>query len=68
MAMLAWLFGFLGGLGMVMGVATALEIVPLLDEEFTWMFWFVLSALLLLLSIACAAGRSGSGGGGGGWE
>ena len=64
MAMMAWLFGFLGGLCMVMGIITAFEIVPLFNEALTWMFWFVLSAILLLLSIALAIGRGGGGGGG----
>ena len=66
MGLLAWIFGFLGGLTMLMGVFTALEAVPLLNEEFTWFFWFVLSALLLLICIAFATGR-GEGGGGGGY-
>ena len=62
MAGLAWLTGFLGGLCMVMGIVTAADIAPLLGAEFTWMFWFVLSALLLLLSIAFAVGRGGGAG------
>ena len=62
MSMLAWLFGFIGGLCMMMGVVTAVKIVPPLGAEFTWMFWFVLSALLLLLSIAFAVGRGGGAG------
>lgn len=53
---MGWLFGFIGALCMVMGIVTALEIVPLLNPEFTWTFWFFLSALLLLISIAFAAG------------
>ena len=56
MGMLAWIAGFLGGLCMVMGILIATEVVPLLGAEFTWMFWFVLSAILLLISIAFAAG------------
>lgn len=53
---MGWLFGFIGALCMIMGIVTALEIVPLLNPEFTWTFWFILSALLLLISIAFAAG------------
>lgn len=60
MGMLAWIFGCLGGLCMVMGVITALGVVPLLAAELGWMFWFIVSGLLLLTSIAFAAGRSGS--------
>jgi len=59
MGMLAWIVGFLGGLCAVMGLITATEIIPLLGAEFTWMFWFVLSAILLLMSIAFAVGRGG---------
>ena len=59
MGYLAWTFGFLGGLCMIMGVATAAEIVPTLGAAYTWMFWFVLSGLLLLICIAFAtASRS----------
>ena len=57
MGMLAWLVGIIGTLSMVMGIVTALEVVPLLNTEFTWTFWFMLSAILLLLSIAFAVGR-----------
>ena len=62
MAIWAWLTGFLGGLCAVMGIITAAEVVPLLGAEFTWMFWFVLAAILLLMSIAFAIGRGGGGG------
>ena len=61
MGMLAWIAGFLGGLSMVMGLVTITEVVELLGPEFTWMFWFVLSAILLLMSIAFATGRGGGG-------
>ncbi len=57
MATLAWFFGFLGGLCAVMGVITAVEIVPLLDADFTPMFWLVLAGILLLICIAFATGR-----------
>jgi len=46
---------------MVMGLVTITEVVPSLGTEFTWMFWFVLSAILLLMSIAFAVGRGGGG-------
>ena len=59
MGMLAWIFGIIGGLCMVMGVVTAADVVPPLGTEFTWMFWFVLSAILFLVTIAFAVGRSG---------
>jgi len=55
----AWVFGILGGLCAVMGICTAAGVVPLLGAEFTWMFWLVVSAILLLASIAFAVGRAG---------
>ncbi len=58
MAAIAWIMGIIGGLCMVMGLVTATGVVPPLGAELTWMFWFVLSAILLLASIAFALGRS----------
>jgi len=58
MGILAWAFGALAGLCMVMGIITATEVIPLLGAELTWMFWFVLSAILFLASIAFALGRT----------
>lgn len=49
--------GGIGGLCAVVGIITAAEIIPPIMEQFTWMFWFVLSAILLLASIALAQGR-----------
>jgi len=59
MGMSAWVFGILGGLCAVMGIITAAGVVPLLGAEFTWMFWLVVSIILLLASIAFAVGRAG---------
>jgi len=59
MGMIAWIFGSLGGLCMVMGIMTATEAIPTLGTELTWLFWFILSGLLVLFAIAFAAGRSG---------
>ena len=59
MGALAWTFGAIGGLCMVMGIITAFEVIPILAPALTWMFWFILSGLLLLTAIAFAAGRSG---------
>jgi len=58
MGMLAWIFGALGGLCMVMGIITAVKVTPEV-AALTWMFWFVLSAILLLVCIAFALGRGG---------
>lgn len=59
MGISAWVFGILGGLCAVMGICTAVGVVPLLGAEFTSMFWLVVSAIMLLGSIAFAVGRSG---------
>ena len=59
MSMLAWLFGFLGGLCAVMGVITATEVVPLLDADLTPTFWLLLGIATLLISIALAIGNRG---------
>jgi len=62
MGTIAAIAGAIGGLCAVMGIVTAAEIADLqIGEQFTWMFWFVLSAILLLASIAFAVGRSGGG-------
>ncbi len=58
MGMLAWTFGILGGLCVVMGIITAVEVIPEY-AGLTWMFWLVISAILLLISIAFAVGRGG---------
>ncbi len=62
MGIAAWVFGILGGLCAVMGIITAVEAIPLLDElgaAFTAMFWLALGAVLLLACIAAAVSRSG---------
>ena len=46
-----------GGLCALMGIITAAEVIPLIMPQFTWMFWFVLSAILILASIALSFGR-----------
>ena len=61
--MSAWILGILGGLCAVMGIITATEVVPEY-AGLTWMFWLVLSGILLLASIAFSVG----GGGGEGYE
>ena len=59
MVLLAWIFGGIGGLCAVWGIITATEVV----SEYaglTWMFWMVLSGILLLASIAFTVGSGGS--------
>ena len=58
MGVLAWIFGSLGGLCAVMGIITAVKVIPEV-AALTWMFWLVLSAILLLACITFAIGRSG---------
>ncbi len=58
MGMSALIFGILGGLCAVMGIITATEAVPEY-AGLTWMFWMVLSGILLLASIAFTVGRGG---------
>ena len=57
MGILAAIVSAIGGLCAVMGVITAAGLILLIMPEFTWMFWFVLSAILLLASIALGLGR-----------
>jgi hypothetical protein len=59
MGLTALIFGLIGGLCMVMGIVTAVGVVPLLGAELTWVFWFAVSAILLLICIAFALGRGG---------
>lgn len=59
MGAMAAIIGAIGGLCAVLGLVTITEVMPPLGEQYTWMFWFMLSAILLLASIALAVGRSG---------
>jgi len=60
MGTFAAILGSIGGLSAVMGIVTALKVVDKITDELTWMFWFVLAAILLLSAIALSSGR-GSG-------
>ena len=57
MGLLAWIFGFLGGLCAVMGIITAAGILPVL-AGFTAIFWMALAGVLLLVTIAFTIGSS----------
>ena len=59
MGVLAFILGILGGLCVVMGVLTALEVVPLISVAFTGIFWLGLAGVLLVGAITClvAQGR-----------
>ena len=61
MAIMAWVFGILGGLCAITGIITATEAIPLLAElpaAFTPIFWLTLGAVLLLVCIAAAVAHS----------
>ena len=59
MGTIAAIAGGIGGLCAVLGIVTATEAVEIpLGEQFTWMFWFMLSAILLLAAIAFSVGSS----------
>jgi len=55
--LLTLIFTALGGVCAVIGILTAVEVIPTFATELTWMFWLMLSAILLLIGIALA--RSG---------
>jgi hypothetical protein len=59
MGTIAAIAGAVGGLCAVLGIITALEVPLNIGDQFTWMFWFVLSAILLLGCIALMVGRGG---------
>jgi len=59
MGTLAWIVGFIGGLCMVMGLVTITEVAPSIGEQFTWTFWFFISAIFLLMAIAFGVGGAG---------
>ncbi len=58
MGILACILGGLGGACAIVGILTAVAVIPEV-MELTWTFWLVLSAILLLGSIASALGRGG---------
>ena len=57
MGITAAIVGAVGGLCAIMGIITAAEVIPLIMPQFTWNFWFLLSAILLLASIVFSLGR-----------
>ena len=59
MGVFAGILGGIGGLCAVLGVVTALEVLPSMGEQFTVTFWFMLSAVLFLATIAMTVGRGG---------
>jgi hypothetical protein len=61
MGLAAAIIGAIGGLCAVLGIVTIADVIPPMGEQYTWTFWFMLSAILLLGAIALAVGR-GEGG------
>ncbi|MFC1992961.1 hypothetical protein ACFLV3_04030 [Chloroflexota bacterium] len=61
MGILAGIVGIIAGLCMVMGIVTALAVIP---EFFAldWIFWLVVSAVLFLACIASILAARGAGG------
>jgi len=57
MALLAGIFGVLGGLCAVMGIITAVDVVPVIGA-FTETLWMTLAIVLLLICIAAAVSRN----------
>jgi hypothetical protein len=58
MGTFAAIVGSIGGLCAVMGIITALEVIDPITSQLTWMFWLVLSAILMLGAIALQSGHS----------
>jgi len=58
MGVLAWILAIIGALCAVMGIITAVEIVPPLGVALTAMFWLALSAVLFLACIAATIAMS----------
>ena len=55
----AIVFGGLAGVCATLGGLTAGWVIPLLLPEFTWMFWLIMSGVLMLVSIAFSTARRG---------
>ena len=57
MGVMGAILGSIAGLAAVMGIITALEVIPLITPQLSWTFWFVLSAILFLAAITFLLGR-----------
>jgi len=58
MVLAAAIIGPIAGLCAIMGIITAMEVIPVLMPQLTWTFWFVLSAVLFLATITLLLSRS----------
>ena len=59
MGAMAAIIGAIGGLCAILGIVTTTGALPPLGEQYTWEFWFALSAILLLVCIAIGVARKG---------
>ena len=58
MGIISAIVGGVGGLCAVMGILIAFDVATEIDiNNLGWMFWFILSVILLVGSIAIAQGR-----------
>ena len=58
MGALAWIFGIIAGLCTVMGIITAVAVIPEV-AALTWEFWFMLSVIFVTDCDISAIGRGG---------
>ena len=66
MGIIAGILGGIGGLCAILGILIGFEVAPELDvNDLGYMFWFVLSAVLLLATITITTSSKGGGGEGG---
>lgn len=57
MGLTAVILGVIGTLCAAMGIVTAAEVIAPIMPQFTWIFWFALSGLLVLGAIAFSVSR-----------
>ena len=57
MGLTAVILGLIGVLSAAMGTVTAAEVIAPIMPQFTWIFWFALSGLLVLGAIAFSVSR-----------
>ena len=55
------IFGALGAICVVVGVLTAVDVMPLLGAQLNHFFWFAIGGLLILSAIAFNTTRGGGG-------
>ncbi len=62
MGVLAWILAILGTLCAIMGIVTAVEVVPLLGVALTAMFWLALATEIWMLHLFAVVFGIGYGG------